>query len=474
MSEAAPLLLDGQWLAGEGGLLQDRSPATGETVALVTQASRQQMEQAIAAAQKAFASYRHTPAHQRGRMLAAASRLIDERSEELARLIAREVGKPVKTARAEVQRAVQTFRLAAEEAPRLYGDTIPMDAVPGGEGRQGFFIRQPIGVVGAITPFNFPLNLVAHKVAPALACGDTVVHKPASHCPLTALELGRILTEVGFPPGTVNVLPCPGAVADVMITSPKVAMISFTGSVPVGQDIRQRAGLKHITLELGSNSANVVCPSANLDRAAQALAVGGFAYAGQVCISVQRIYIQRSVWRPFLDRFIPRVEALVVGDPLDETTDVGPMITEEEARRAQEWIQEALAQGARLLVGGRREGAYLYPTVLSDVTPQMRVVCDEVFAPAVTVTPFDTFDEAIALVNDSRYGLNAAVFTNDLREAFMAVEGIEAGSVIINDSSAYRADHMPYGGVKESGLGREGVRFAMQSMTEIKFASISL
>ncbi|HLB28656.1 MAG TPA: aldehyde dehydrogenase family protein, partial [Dehalococcoidia bacterium] len=438
-------------------------------------ASQAQIERAVAVAGQAFREYRRLPAHRRSQMLLSVSHALQERGEELARLIAQEVGKPIRTARLEAARAVQTFRLAAEEAGRLYGEAIPMDIVPAGEGRTGYYIRQPIGVVAAITPFNFPLNLVAHKVAPALAAGNTVVHKPASHCPLTALELGKLLVEAGFPPGAVSVLPCPGSQADVLVESPQVAMISFTGSTAVGREIRSRAGLKRVALELGSNAANIVCPSADLDRAAEALAIGGFAYAGQVCLSVQRVYVQRSIWGPFLERFLPRVESLKVGDPLEETTDLGPMIAEEEARRAEDWIAEALEGGAKLLLGGnRRKGAFLRPAVLTNTHTQMRVMREEVFAPVVSLTPYDTFPEAVALANDSRYGLNAAVFTQDLAEAIQAVEELEAGSVIINDSSAYRADHMPYGGVKESGLGREGVRFAMQAMTEIKFACIRL
>ncbi|MBI4498648.1 MAG: aldehyde dehydrogenase family protein [Chloroflexi bacterium] len=468
------LLLNGAWTAGEGGPLEDRSPATGELVALVSRAARGQVEAAIDGARAAFRAYRTVPAYRRGEMLHHVSRRIAEREEEFARLIALEVGKPIKTARVEVNRAVFTFRLAAEEAPRITGQTIPMDVVAGGEGRKGLSFRQPVGVVGAITPFNFPLNLVAHKVAPALAAGCTVVLKPASQCPLTALLLGEVLLEAGFRDGVVSVLPAANADAGPLITSPKVAVVSFTGSVPVGKYLRDRAGLKRVVLELGSNSANIVTPSADLEHAAATCVTGGFSFAGQSCISVQRIYVQRSVLGAFLDTLLPKVAALKVGDPLDEATDVGPMVEEDAAARAEAWVNEARAGGAQVLVGGTRQGALFAPTVLTDVRPEMRVVCEEVFAPIVDVIPYDRFDEAVAMVNDSRFGLNAAVFTNDLRETFRAIDELEVGQVIINDASAYRADHMPYGGVKEGGLGREGVHYAIEHYTEIKFASINL
>jgi acyl-CoA reductase-like NAD-dependent aldehyde dehydrogenase len=403
-------------------------------------------------------------------MLLSAGRLIAERAEEIARTIAQENGKPIRSARAEVGRAVVTFRLAAMAADRINGETIPMDAVPGSEGCVGFFIRQPIGVVFAITPFNFPLNLAVHKVAPALAAGNTVVLKPSSQTPLTACLLGEILMEAGFPEGTVNVVACLGETAEALVASPEIAMVSFTGSAAAGKLIQSKAGLKRVTLELGSNSGNVVSLNADLEQAATSCVVGGYTYAGQVCISVQRIYVQQSVMDAFLGLFLPKVTALRVGDPLDESTDVGPLISDEAAMRVAAWLDEAKAGGAVVLAGGTVSGRMMIPTVLSDVRRDMKVVCEEVFAPLVTVMPYQRFEEAVALVNDSRYGLNAGVFTQDLGEALTAVNDLEVGSVIINDSSAYRADHMPYGGVKDSGLGREGVRFAVEEMTEIKSA----
>ena len=470
MIEQSRLLINGEWISGEGGVQVNTSPYSGEAIAEVTLASGQQAEAATKAAREAFRNYRRFPVQKRSDMLLSASRLIAERSEEIARTIARENGKPIRSARAEVGRAVVTFRLAAMAADRINGETIPMDAVPDSEGRAGFYIRQPIGVVFAITPFNFPLNLAVHKVAPALAVGNTVVLKPSSQTPLTACLLGEILMQAGFPEGTVNVLACRKETAEVLVASPEIAMVSFTGSAVVGKLIRSRAGLKRVTLELGSNSGNIVSQNADLERAATSCVVGGYTYAGQVCISVQRIYVQQSVMDAFLSLFLPKVTSLKMGDPLNESTDVGPLISDEAAVRVAAWLDEAKAGGAVVLAGGTVSGRMMAPTVLSDVRRDMKVVCEEVFAPLVSVMPYQHFEEAVALVNDSRYGLNAGVFTQDLGEALMAVNDLEVGSVIINDSSAYRADHMPYGGVKDSGLGREGVRFAMDEMTELKSA----
>jgi acyl-CoA reductase-like NAD-dependent aldehyde dehydrogenase len=468
------LLIDGSLLPGEGGTQVNSNPYSGEAIARVSLASPRQMEEAIGAAQAAFRGWKKVPAHRRSDMLLAAARLIGERAEVLARTITEENGKPTRSARAEVNRAATTFRLAAAEAGRMAGETIPMDAVPGSEGRFGFYIRQPVGVVAAITPFNFPLNLAVHKVAPALAVGNTVVLKPSSQTPLTALLLGQIVSDAGFPPGCLNVVPCAPETAETLVVKPNVAMISFTGSVAVGRYIRERAGLKKVTLELGSNSGNIIAESADLEQAAGSCVVGGFAYTGQVCISVQRIYVQRPVMDAFLSLFLPKVKALQLGDPRDDATDVGPLISDEAAERVRAWLKEAVEGGAQVLCGGAIKGRMMQPAVLVNVNKNMKVVCEEAFAPLVSVIPFDTFDEAMAMVNDSKYGLNAGVFTRDLNEAFRAVNELEAGSVIVNDSSAYRADHMPYGGLKSSGVGREGVRFAMEEMTEIKFAAIRL
>jgi acyl-CoA reductase-like NAD-dependent aldehyde dehydrogenase len=472
MIEPSRLLIDGKWVPGEGGTRVNTSPFSGEAIGEITLAGPRQVEAATAAARASFRSYRRVRAHKRSDMLQKASRLIAERAEEIARTITLENGKPIRSARAEVSRAVTTFNLAAAEAGRIGGETVPVDAVPGSGERLAFYIRQPVGVVCAITPFNFPLNLAVHKVAPALAAGNTVVLKPSSQTPGTACLLGEVLMQAGFPEGSVNVVPCAKETADLLVTSPEVAMVSFTGSAAVGQLIRGRAGLKRVTLELGSNSGNIVSQHGDLERAAASCVVGGYTYAGQVCISVQRIYVQQSVMDAFLGLFLPRVSALKTGDPMEESTDVGPLVSDEAALRVAAWLDEARAAGAAVLAGGTMDGRMMAPTVLSEVRRGMKVVCEEVFAPLVSVMPYQRFEDAIAMVNDSRYGLNAGVFTQDLGEALTAVKELEVGSIIVNDSSAYRADHMPYGGVKDSGLGREGVRFAVDEMTEIKAAVI--
>jgi acyl-CoA reductase-like NAD-dependent aldehyde dehydrogenase len=467
-------LIGGRWVEGEAGTAGDINPFTRQPFTEVGQASARQVEGAIVNADEAYRDYRAIPAHRRADWLYRASDLIRDRRDEFARMIALEVGKPLKTARVEVDRAVYTFRLAAEEAPRLLGESIPMDAVPNGEGYVGFSIRQPRGVLAAITPFNFPLNLLAHKVAPALASGNTVVSKPAGHCPITALMLGQLILDAGFAPGVFNVVPCSSREAAPLISDERVRHISFTGSVPVGTDIRNRAGLKFVILELGSNAANIVAPSANLAEAAAATVSGAFAYSGQVCISVQNLYLHESIRDEFLERYLSGVAELRLGDPLDEATDIGPMITVEDGQRALQWIEEAADQGAKILTGGRIEGNFLLPTVIADPDPGLRCVNDEIFAPVVNIHRYERLDDCIELINESRYGLNGAIFTNDLREMFYAVEHFDVGSLIVNQSSVYRADHMPYGGIKESGMGREGLRYAMEEMTEIKFTAINL
>jgi acyl-CoA reductase-like NAD-dependent aldehyde dehydrogenase len=468
------LLIDGQWVA-PNGTRDVRSPFSGEPVFRISLAREAEVARAVDAAARAFASWSETPAHERSRILYRTSALIEERKEDLARTIALEAGKPIRDARAEAVRAMQTFRFAAEEAKRIYGETIPMDAALGSEKRVGITFRQPIGVVGAISPFNFPLNLVAHKVAPALATANTVVLKPASQTPVTALKLGEILQEAGLPAGAINIVVGGGQeVGNPLVTNEKVGLVTFTGSPPVGMGIRDRAGLKHVILELGSNSATIVHQDADLAAAARALARGAFAYAGQICISVQRIVVHEDVMQRFLSLFIPLVQTLKVGDPLAEDTDVGPMIDTGAADRGEAWIKEALAGGARALVQGKREGALMWPWVLTDLQPRMRIVCEEAFAPVATIHSYSSFDQAIDIVNDSQFGLQAGVFTNNLNLAFQAGRRIRTGGVIVNDTSNYRADHMPYGGLKLSGLGREGVRYTMEEMTEIKLVAFNL
>jgi acyl-CoA reductase-like NAD-dependent aldehyde dehydrogenase len=474
MAERTQLFINGEWVAGEAGACAKRSQRDGRVLAEVGQATAQQVELAIAAAHGAFrATYRKMPAYQRFELLSAISRNIGEHADEFVRLMAEEVGKPRAAAQIEVARAQMTFLLAAEEAKRLYGEMVPLDVLRGSEERIGLALRQPIGVIAAITPFNFPLNLVAHKLAPALAAGNTVVLRPTSEAPLTARRLVEVVAAAGAPAGVVNFVPCSIEVADRLLTDERVAMVSFTGSGAVGRHIRQRAGMKRVALELGSNAANVVTQTADVAGAVAAIARGGFMYAGQSCISAQRIYVHTSVYDDFVDRLATAVRGLRVGDPLDDGVDVGPMISVGAAERAEAWINEAAAEGARIQTGGTREGAYLAPTVLTDVTERMRVVCEEVFAPVVAVQRYDEFAAMIDEINRSRLGLNHGIFTHDLAEALYAIEELEVGGVIVNDVSTYRADHMPYGGVKDSGSGREGVRYAMQEMTELKFAVIN-
>ncbi len=468
IAKAHRLLVDGKWIE-EKETMPVIDKYTGETIGTVPVASRETVGKAIAAAHEAFPSYSRLPAHRRFRILEKASRLLAANQEEIAATICREAGKAWKYSFGEVARAVETFQFSAEEAKRIHGETIPMDASVAGEGRMGFYLRCPVGVVSAITPFNFPLNLVAHKVGPALAAGCTVVLKPASTTPLTAIRLGEILEEAGIPPGVVNVVVGPGGtVGEWMTTDPRVAKVSFTGSPPVGEAIIRKAGLKKVTMELGNNSGTIIEPDADLDAAIPRCAVSAFANSGQVCISLQRLYVHRSIAEEFTRRFVETTAKLKVGNPLDRDCDVGPMIDEAEAVRAENWIQEAVSEGAEVLIGGKREGRVLVPTVLVNARPEMKVMCQEAFAPLVSIYEYDSFEDAVAMVEDSPYGLQAGIYTNDLRKAMYAVDRINVGGVMINDTSIFRVDHMPYGGNKLSGLGREGVRFAVEEMTNIK------
>jgi acyl-CoA reductase-like NAD-dependent aldehyde dehydrogenase len=368
---------------------------------------------------------------------------------------------------------VETFQFSAEEAKRIHGETVPMDASTAGEGRMGFYLRCPVGVVAAITPFNFPLNLVAHKVGPGLAAGNTLVLKPASTTPLTAIRLAEVLEEAGVPAGVFNVVVGSGStVGDWITTDPRVSKISFTGSPPVGEAILRKAGLKKVTMELGNNSGTIIEPDADLDAAVPRCVVSAFANSGQVCISLQRLYVHQSVAKEFTKRFVDATSKLKVCNPLEKDCDVGPMIEEAEAKRAEAWIKEAVAEGAKLLIGGKREGRVLYPAILTNVRAEMKVMCQEAFAPLVSLYEYGTFEDAVRMVEDSPYGLQAGVYTNDLRKALYAVERINVGGVMINDTSIFRVDHMPYGGNKMSGLGREGVRFAVEEMTNIKMVMI--
>jgi acyl-CoA reductase-like NAD-dependent aldehyde dehydrogenase len=466
------LLIDGQWV-GDGAALEVKNKYNGQTVGVLPIARREDLDRAITAAQHAKEAMSEMPAHKRSAILLRTAALIRERADELAKTIAAEAGKALKFARAEVDRAESTFTIAGEEAKRLHGETIPLDAVPAGEGYFGFWTRRPVGVIAAISPFNFPLNLVAHKVAPALASGNTLVLKPATSTPLAAVKLCQILQEAGLPAGAINLVVGPGStVGEWLVTDPRVDKITFTGSPDVGRHILSVAGIKKVTLELGNTSPVVIAPDADLDFVAKRCAVGAYYNSGQVCISVQRIYSQKQVYEPFSEKFIKATEAMVVGDPLDERVDVGPMIDLKEVDRIESWVGEAKASGAKVLTGGKREGAVYYPTVLTEVTGDMKVINEEVFAPVASVISCEDFDESLRQANDTKFGLQVGVFTKDIDRVLKAVKRLNFGGVIINDTPAFRADHMPYGGNRQSGLGREGVRFAMEDMTNIQMVAI--
>lgn len=470
-------LLDGQWLS-EGGPLEVRSPYDHSLVAQTFRPGANQIEAAIQASVRAFEFTRKLPAYERQRILGAVAQAITAQREDFARTIAQEAGKPIRTARAEVERAIFTFTVAAEESTRIYGEWLPLDLQASTKGRWAIVRRFPVGPIASISPFNFPVNLVAHKWAPAMAAGCTIVHKPASQTPLGSLKLAKLVQDAGWPAGGLNVLPLSGRDAEKLVTDDRLKKLTFTGSPEVGWELKKKAGKKRVTLELGGNAGVIIHSDADLELAADRCVAGGFSYAGQSCISVQRILVQRGVYDKFLAAFVPRVEKLKLGDPLDESTDVGPMISEDDARRVAEWVDEAVAGGAKALCGGQRRGAphssLFEPTVLAETRPEMRVNCLEVFAPVVTVQPYDDFAAAVKQVNDSRYGLQAGLFTRDVGLLFSAYEELEVGGVVVGDVPTFRIDHMPYGGVKDSGLGREGLRYAIEEMTERKLLVMNM
>jgi glyceraldehyde-3-phosphate dehydrogenase (NADP+) len=437
-------------------------------------ATREQAEEAIGGAVAAFSVTRKMPAYDRQRILERVSAGIAERGEEFARTMALEAGKPIRTARAEVSRAVFTFKIAAEESTRIYGEYLPLDATTIAKNRWGIVRRFPLGAIAAITPFNFPLNLVAHKIAPAIAAGCTMVLKPAPQAPGCALMLARLVEEAGWPAGGLSVLPLSNDDAAPLVDDPRLKMLTFTGSTAVGWMLRSRAGKKRVALELGGNAAVVVHSDADLEYAADRSVTLGFAYSGQSCVSAQRILVHQPVYDRFLGLLLERVERLKTGDPLEESTDIGPLIRESDAVRAENWVQEAVAAGARLACGGKRQGSILEPTLLTSTRPEMKVNSMEVFAPVKTVEPYSAFDEALARVNDSLYGLQSGLFSSDLGLIFRAFEEIETGSVLINDVPTFRADQMPYGGMKDSGTGREGLRYSIEEMTERKLLLLNL
>jgi glyceraldehyde-3-phosphate dehydrogenase (NADP+) len=449
-----------------------RSPYDGRVVGSTFLASDEQMERAVVGAQAGFKRMRALGAWERAEILRKTAAGITARRDELAALLSAEAGKPIRDARAEIDRGALTFRLAAEEAERMIGETIPLDLNPSSKGRLGITRRFPVGPVLGISPFNFPLNLAAHKVAPAIAAGCSIVLKPPSADPLIMLKVAQIMTEAGLPEGALSVIPTSRDVADKLIDDERFRLLSFTGSPVIGWKMKARAGKRRVLLELGGNAACIVDATANLDWAVKRSLVGAFAYAGQVCISVQRIFVHDSIADEFEKRFVAGASQLKVGDPADEATDVGPLIDDGAAKRTQEWIAEAVAAGARVAAGGAplkaSEPRLFAPTILTNVPRTARICSDEAFAPVVILERFSDFSQVLDSVNESRFGLQCGLFSNDLAHVRAAFDHLEVGGVIVNDVPTYRIDNMPYGGVKESGLGREGIRWSIEEMTELR------
>jgi acyl-CoA reductase-like NAD-dependent aldehyde dehydrogenase len=468
------MYINGQWVESEKSTTV-RNPYNNDELGSLPQASMDQVDQAIEAAHKAKSVMAALPIYKRVEILEKTAEQILANKEKVTKSIIDEAGKAWKWASVETERAAENLKFAASECLQLKGETVPMDASKGSENRAGFWMRFPVGVVGAIPPFNFPLNLVVHKVAPAIAAGNSIVLKPASNTPGPSQLLVEYLLEAGLPETAINLVYGNGStVGEAIVKDERVAKITFTGSPPVGRRIKQVSGLKKVTLELGSNAGTIIDENADLDLAVNRCLMGSFAYSGQVCISVQRIYIHKSIFKTFADRFAQKTGELQVGDPSEQSTDVGPMISEHESMRVEKWVGNAVNGGAKILAGGNRKGSVYEPTVLVDVDKEMEVVCQEVFGPVVSLMSFEKFSDAVDMVNDSIFGLQAGVFTKDIGHAFEAIKKIDTGGVIINDVPTYRADHMPYGGNKESGIGREGARFAIEEMTNLKMIVFNL
>jgi acyl-CoA reductase-like NAD-dependent aldehyde dehydrogenase len=467
-----PFLVNGEWRTGEG-TFEVKSPFDDSVVAEIGVPTEADVEEAAATAAETFKESQHLPIHARSEALDHVSKRLGETIQENAELIAREGGKPLKWATVEATRAVSTFRWASEVIRHGDDEMMRLDTEASLGSRVGLLRRFPIGPVLGITPFNFPLNLVAHKVAPAMGVGAPIVVKPASATPIGSLRLAEFFAETDLPKGMYQVLPVRSSVADQMARDDRYRKISFTGSADIGWYLKGLDPKKRVTLELGGNAGVIVHADADLDLAAKRIAFGGYYQAGQSCISVQRVLVQSEVYEDFAARLVKEVESLKVGDPMDPTVDVGPVIQRSEVERIDTWVKEAVSQGAEVLTGGTADGPFFSPTLLSDVTPEMKVCREEIFGPVVTISPYQTFEEALARVNDSKFGLQAGVFTNDINRAFQAHRELEVGGIIINDQSAFRADQMPYGGSKDSGFGREGLRFAMEEMTEPRIMVLS-
>ncbi len=467
------MFIGGEWIRGEK-TVEVRNPYNGDVLGALPQATAQQVDRAVAHAYAHRSLMAEMPIHKRAAILEKTAVLLSANKEKMVRSMILESGKPRKWAEGEVKRGIENLKFAAEACKSIHGETVPMDASAGSEGRLGFWMRVPVGVVAAIPPFNFPLNLVIHKVAPAIAAGNTIVLKPASNTPGASQILVELLLEAGLPADAIQLVYGNGSqVGAAIVKDERVAKITFTGSPAVGKYITKTAGLKKITLELGSNSGVIIDSDADLDQVVPRTVMGSFAFSGQVCISVQRIFVHQKIMDDFIEKFVKAAQAQKLGDPLDAATDIGPVISENEAVRLKAWVREAEAQGAKVLTGGKHNGSMFEPTVLIDVKPDMQVMCHEAFGPLVSVIPFNSFEQAVEMVNDSVFGLQAGVFTQNYGHMMLAIKKLDVGGVMINDVPTYRVDQMPYGGVKDSGLGREGARFAIEEMTNIKMIMLN-
>ncbi len=468
------MLIGGEWVDADRKI-QVLDPQDNSVIDTVPSGTPEHVQRAYEVAERGAEIMRNLATYDRYEILLKAARLLEERLEEFSRLIAREGVKTIREARKEAARAVNTLTYAAEEAKRIQGEIVHFDADFRRDRRVGYWLREPVGIVLAITPYNDPLNMVVHKVSPAIAAGNAVVLKPASVTPLSALKFGELLLEAGLPPEALSIVTGKASkISDALVMDPRPRVITFTGGTEAGEDIIRKAGLKKVMMELGSSSAVIVMDDADLDRAVPLTVDGAFWAAGQNCIGVQRMFIHQRVYDEFMDQFLEHTRRIRVGNKLDERTDMGPMITKEEADRVESWIQEAVEMGGRLLYGGKREGNFIWPTVLERVPQGAKVVCQEVFGPVVVAEPIETLEEAVAKANDTPYGLHAAIFTRDLDRAFRAARDLKFGGVMINDSTDFRVDYMPFGGYKKSGLWREGLRFAIEVMTEIKLVAFNV
>lgn len=471
----------GSFIGGEEVTHIDRdlevfNPYNQEVIGKISCAMVDDVEKAVQQADEVFQhTMRKMPAFKRSEILRKTADLLEKRSDDFARMLSLEAGKPIQESRGEVTRAIQVLRFASEGAKSIYGEQIPLDSAVGGENQLGIAKRVPLGVIAAITPFNFPLNLALHKIAPAIAAGNTVVLKPAEKTPFSSVMLYQLFREAGLPNGALNILMGPGQeLVEPLVTHPKVKKVTFTGNGNVGWMIKEMVPRKKVTLELGSNSPNIIFSDANIEDAVQAIAMGGYTFAGQACVSAQRVYVQDDVYETFMEKLVNELKTLKIGNPLDETTTFGPMITEEAAIRAESWIKEAVEQGAKIVTGGNRQGTLIEPTIITNVTSDMKVVCAEVFAPLVTIISFQNEEEVIDSANDTDFGLHAAVFTKDIDRALRVADAIDTGGVWINEVSTRRYDHIPYGGIKDSGFGIEGVKYSIDDMTAIKFIGIKI